>query len=214
MYGVPTEHTGAIMLTNSDYDWDGIWETYLLIWAFSRDKDQDGVIAGLDNCLDIANQGQGDADQDGVGDACDNCPTAANVGQADGDADGVGDLCDDCMDIDHDGFGDPGFPGNICETDNCPSIVNPTQADANNDGIGDACCCIGVRGNVNESVSESPDLSDVSLLISYLTISPRPTLPCPEEANMNGVGSIDLSDMSLCIAYLTQDPRPTLPNCQ
>jgi hypothetical protein len=75
-------------------------------------------------------------------------------------------------------------------------------------------CCSGTTGNVNESVSETPDLSDLSLLIAYITATSRPTLPCPEEANMNGVGSIDLSDLSLCIAYLTQDPRPTLPDCQ
>ncbi len=74
-------------------------------------------------------------------------------------------------------------------------------------------CCIGTTGNVNESVSESPDLSDLSLLIAYLTVTPRPTLPCLPEANINTTGSIDLSDLSLLIAYLTMTPRPTLPNC-
>lgn len=74
-------------------------------------------------------------------------------------------------------------------------------------------CCIGTTGNVNKSASETPDLSDLSLLIAYLTISPRPTLPCLPEANINTVGSIDLSDLSLLIAYLTMTPRPTLPNC-
>lgn len=74
-------------------------------------------------------------------------------------------------------------------------------------------CCSGTTGNVNESVSESPDLSDLSLLIAYLTVTPRPTLPCLPEANINTVGSIDLSDLSLLIAYLTVTPRPVLPNC-
>ncbi len=76
-----------------------------------------------------------------------------------------------------------------------------------------ASCCTGTTGNVNESVSETPDLSDLSLLISYLTVTPRPTLPCEEEANINALANIDLSDLSLLIAYLTVTPRPTLPNC-
>jgi hypothetical protein len=53
----------------------------------------------------------------------------------------------------------------------------------------------------------------LSLLIAYLTQTPRPILPCDDEANVNALDSIDLSDLSLLIAYLTQTPRPTLPNC-
>ncbi len=74
-------------------------------------------------------------------------------------------------------------------------------------------CCVGTRGNVNKSVAESPDLSDLSLLISYLTVLPRPPIPCAGEANVNAAGGIDLSDLSLLISYLTVLPRPTLPNC-
>ncbi len=74
-------------------------------------------------------------------------------------------------------------------------------------------CCIGTTGNVNKSPSETPDLSDLSLLISYLTVVPRPALPCVGEANVNAVGAIDLSDLSLLIAYLTTVPRPPLPPC-
>lgn len=74
-------------------------------------------------------------------------------------------------------------------------------------------CCIGTTGNVNKSLSEIPDISDLSLLISYLVIVPRPTLPCPDEANINAVGAIDLSDLSLLISYLTTLPRPPLPLC-
>jgi hypothetical protein len=57
------------------------------------------------------------------------------------------------------------------------------------------------------------DLSDLSLLIGYLTASPKPTLPCPEEANINTTGIIDLSDLSMLINYLTTSPAPALPNC-
>ncbi len=128
------------------------------------------------------------------------------------------------VDSDGDGFGDPSDTGidviQVCgggmasnNIDNCPLRMNPTQADANSDGVGDACCCIGVNGNVNGSVAEVPDISDLSLLISYLTVSPLPMLPCPAEANVNGAGGTDISDLSLLIAYLTMMPRPDLPNC-
>jgi hypothetical protein len=76
-------------------------------------------------------------------------------------------------------------------------------------------CCIGTTGNVNKSVAEGPDLSDLSLLIAYLTQTPKPVLPCLAEANVNGSVTVnpDLSDLSLLIAYLTQTPKPVLPNC-
>ncbi len=78
-----------------------------------------------------------------------------------------------------------------------------------------AGCCIGTTGNVNKSVAETPDLSDLSLLISYLTVTPKPALPCLAEANVNAsvATTPDLSDLSLLIAYLTTTPKPTLPNC-
>lgn len=76
-------------------------------------------------------------------------------------------------------------------------------------------CCIGTTGNVNKSVSETPDLSDLSLLISYLISTPKPSLPCIPEANINAsiATTPDLSDLSLLISYLTVTPKPTLPNC-
>jgi hypothetical protein len=78
-----------------------------------------------------------------------------------------------------------------------------------------ASCCIGTTGNVNKSAAEGPDLSDLSLLIAYLTQTPKPALPCLAEANVNGSVTVnpDLSDLSLLIAYLTQTPKPVLPNC-
>jgi hypothetical protein len=76
-------------------------------------------------------------------------------------------------------------------------------------------CCIGSTGNVDKSVSEPPDLSDLSLLVAYLVQTPRPTLPCMSEANVNASAAQapDLSDLSLLIAHLIQTPRPALPNC-
>lgn len=76
-------------------------------------------------------------------------------------------------------------------------------------------CCIGTTGNVNKSVAETPDLSDLSLLISFLTVTPKPTLPCLQEANVNGsvAQTPDLSDLSLLISFLTVTPKPVLPIC-
>ncbi len=78
-----------------------------------------------------------------------------------------------------------------------------------------ASCCIGETGNVNKSVSETPDISDLSLLIAYLVNNPKPVLPCLEEANVNGSVAVnpDLSDLSLLIAYLTTNPKPVLAPC-
>jgi hypothetical protein len=58
------------------------------------DRDEDGVLNGLDNCQAAKNTNQADGDADGVGNSCDNCPSAANSNQADADADGLGDVCD------------------------------------------------------------------------------------------------------------------------
>ncbi|MBK7142938.1 MAG: thrombospondin type 3 repeat-containing protein [bacterium] len=224
-----------------DADLDGIGD------ICDGDDDNDGVLDPSDNCPFVNNPGQEDNDLDGMGDACDidddddgvldvadNCPFVDNPSQVNTDGDLLGDACD--PDDDNDGVLDPSdncpllsnvsqqdddgdLVGNPC--DNCPVDPNPLQEDTDQDGIGDVCdlgCCTGTTGNVNESVSETPDLSDLSLLISYLTTTPRPALPCPEEANVNASTAgapphVDLSDLSLLISYLTVTPRPTLPNC-
>jgi hypothetical protein len=80
-------------------------------------------------------------------------------------------------------------------------------------GFANPSCCEGTTGNVNGSVAETPDLSDLSLLIAYLTQSPKPSLSCFDEANVTASGTIDLSDLSMMISHLTFTPRPTLPNC-
>ncbi len=74
-------------------------------------------------------------------------------------------------------------------------------------------CCYFARGNVISSAWTTPNLSDLSYLIAYLTLTPRPTIYCFLEADVNGSGTIDLSDLSLLIAFMTETPRPTLPNC-
>lgn len=74
-----------------------------------RDTDEDGVVDNVDNCAEVANEGQEDADLDGVGDACepeadededgivdelDNCPEDANPLQEDLNENEIGDACE------------------------------------------------------------------------------------------------------------------------
>ena len=58
------------------------------------DRDEDGVLDGLDNCAEVSNSGQQDTDADARGNVCDNCVAKANASQSDVDADGTGDSCD------------------------------------------------------------------------------------------------------------------------
>ena len=112
--------------------------------AFSLDPagdlDGDGVLNGVDNCVETPNADQADIDNNGIGDVCqdtdndsildinDNCPDNPNTDQADIDNNGVGDACQDTdgdtiLDID----------------DNCIDISNVDQQDTNDNGFGDVC---------------------------------------------------------------------------
>ncbi|MEX0782221.1 MAG: Ig-like domain-containing protein, partial [Dehalococcoidia bacterium] len=75
--------------------------------ATLADSDGDGLGDSVDNCPDVANEGQLDTDGDGLGDACDddddndtvldgadNCALVANSDQANTDGDAEGDACD------------------------------------------------------------------------------------------------------------------------
>ena len=106
----------------------------------NEDADGDGVLNGVDNCVDTANADQADADGNGIGDACqdtdgdgvldidDNCVNTANADQADADGNGVGDVCQDTD-------GDTIFDSD----DNCIDTANTDQQDTNGNGIGDVC---------------------------------------------------------------------------
>lgn len=103
------------------------------------DRDGDGDLDGVDNCVSVQNPDQEDDDEDGFGDACDNCLFVSNPNQADLDADGSGDVCD--LDRDGDGVCQGGPVNGVCQTgsDNCPDTANANQLDSDNDGAGDAC---------------------------------------------------------------------------
>lgn len=64
-------------------------------------------------------------------------------------------------------------------------------------------CCVGTRGNVDEI--GGIDLSDLSRLVAYLTVSGT-TLPCADEANVDGQGNVDLTDLAMLIAYVVGEP--------
>ncbi|MFZ5979358.1 MAG: SMP-30/gluconolactonase/LRE family protein [Candidatus Zixiibacteriota bacterium] len=100
------------------------------------------------------------------------------------------------------------------DDDNCPHDYNPGQEDSDSDGIGDVCmgCCIEQTGNVNCSIVDEPDITDITRLIDYLYLSHAP-LCCPEEADCNGSGGEpDISDITALISYLYIDHLP-LSSC-
>jgi hypothetical protein len=112
--------------------------------AFFRnpDRDSDGVLDGIDNCVNDSNASQADLDSDGIGNTCDsdtdgdglhniddNCPIDFNEQQDNLDSDQFGDVCDDNIDGD----------SILNVADNCVTVLNADQGDMDSDSIGDAC---------------------------------------------------------------------------
>ncbi|KAK3592562.1 hypothetical protein CHS0354_000890 [Potamilus streckersoni] len=93
------------------------------------DKDNDGILDSLDNCIFETRKEQTDSDGDKIGDVCDNCINSYNPDQKNTDGDSMGDTCD--SDIDNDGIAN--------NFDNCPYIPNSNQDDLDTDMIGNAC---------------------------------------------------------------------------
>lgn len=79
----------------------------------------------------------------------------------------------------------------------------------------DGSCCRGARGNLNNSPDDLVDLSDLSLLISYVTMSINPVLPCPSEADLFEISraTVDMGDLVYLIAVLTSSSA-YLPPCK
>ncbi len=128
---------------DSDTDNDGLSDsTEGTAFFRNPDRDSDGVMDGLDNCLNDSNASQADLDSDGIGNSCDsdpdgdgihniadNCPIDFNEQQENLDADAFGDACDDDVDGD----------ATLNTVDNCILYPNSDQADLDSDNIGDAC---------------------------------------------------------------------------
>jgi hypothetical protein len=196
-----------------DLDSDGICESEDNCPTLSNpdqaDTDNDGLGDLCDNCPNDFNPGQEDTDGDGFADACDNCPSDYNSSQLDADADGIGDVCDLCpLDAQNDTDGD-GVCGNV---DNCPTIANADQADGDSDGTGDVCelieSCVGLRGNINGFIDDLTDISDLVYLVQYM-FQGGPPPAVPEEADVNGDGSLDITDLVYLVDWMfTGGPAP------
>lgn len=74
-------------------------------------------------------------------------------------------------------------------------------------------CCSGRTGNVDWDGRGLADLSDLTLLITYLFGSPTPTMPCREEAIFDGLTDITVTDLQLLAEYLFNQGPGVLPFC-
>lgn len=73
-------------------------------------------------------------------------------------------------------------------------------------------CCVALTGNVDCSVGDGVDISDLAALIDNLFISLTP-LCCKPEANTDGSldGGVDISDLSALIDNLFISFTPLAP---
>jgi hypothetical protein len=71
-------------------------------------------------------------------------------------------------------------------------------------------CCIGIRGDVNMD-SMGPNVSDLTRLIAYIK-NIEPTLPCFEEADVNGDTEVNATDVTYQAAYI-RGIGPAPPAC-
>ncbi len=105
----------------------------------TTDSDEDGVFDHIDNCPNIANQGQWDKDNDGIGNVCDDdidgdgCANDIEIaiGTKAWLSNSTPKTCEMPLDSDADGIAD--------NADNCPTIANQGQWDRDKDGIGNRC---------------------------------------------------------------------------
>ncbi len=98
-------------------------------------------------------------------------------------------------------------------TTSCFSFTPEIQSPSVTIGTGPSCC-IGTRGNADNSLDQSVDISDLTALIDHLYISLSP-LACNKEANIDASVDevIDISDLSALIDKLYINPSSVFPNC-
>ncbi len=106
-------------------------------------------------------------------------------------------------------------------TDNFP-VLSPTgtfswQGGSYRGGASDGFiaswnCCTGMRGNVDGSEDETPDIGDLTYLVDHLLITYL-SPPCFQESNVDAIFSIDFGDLTLLVDHLFIGLQP-LPNCE
>jgi len=62
-------------------------------------------------------------------------------------------------------------------------------------------CCLGMRGNIDYSASDDPDIADLVYLVDYM-FGGGPMPPCFEEADLTGDETIDVSDLIYVVDFM------------
>ncbi|HOP06922.1 MAG TPA: hypothetical protein PLF13_06485 [candidate division Zixibacteria bacterium] len=78
--------------------------------------------------------------------------------------------------------------------------------------IQESGCCIGDRGNINNSEDDVLDISDVVYLVNYM-FQQGPAPVCMDEANVNGseLPEPDISDLVYLASYMFNQGPPPVP---
>lgn len=73
-------------------------------------------------------------------------------------------------------------------------------------------CCLGDRGNIDNSPDDAVDISDLVYLVDYMFLS-GPAPVCMGEANLDGdpLEVLDISDLVYIVDYMFQDGPPPPP---
>ena len=75
-------------------------------------------------------------------------------------------------------------------------------------------CCIGTRGNIDNSAGDEMDISDLVFIVDFMFYA-GPEPDCFEEGDMSGDGLIDISDLLLLQDYMFGNPPASSPiNCE
>ncbi len=87
------------------------------------------------------------------------------------------------------------------------SYENDSLIDTNIPWSGPHCfeitegCCVGIRGNVDNSSDNIIDVSDLELLVTYMFLEGAPPA-CSKEADINGDTILDISDLLALVGYM------------
>lgn len=71
-------------------------------------------------------------------------------------------------------------------------------------------CCLGDRGNIDNSSDGSTDVADLTYIVEYLFGGGPPPV-CDDEANIDGQAGVDVSDLTYIVEYLFGGGPPPVP---